>query len=166
MSTNTHRSTTNCLETLKQNGFRILSTDVNKHAKPIHDIDWSGKVAVVFGNEVSGISDTVRSISDESFYIPMAGFAESFNLSVACAVTVSTIASKRCLSDTPTPFEQDQIMLTWLLRSIRGSSEILERKGISVSDPDNPARLVQTTVRPTESDDDDESGGDVCGESD
>ena len=41
------------------------------------------------GNEERGISDEMRSLADETFYLPMCGFAESFNLSVATAITLA-----------------------------------------------------------------------------
>jgi len=79
-----------CVKSMKENGYRIISSDLNSpKAKPITEIDWNRKSAIVLGNEMNGISNLMRELSDDSFYIPMCGFAESFNLSVACAVTVS-----------------------------------------------------------------------------
>jgi tRNA G18 (ribose-2'-O)-methylase SpoU len=75
-------------------GFRIYASDVNPTARDIRTIDWNeeaagGPICIVMGNEESGISDEMRKLVDDTFYLPMAGFAESFNLSVATAVTLA-----------------------------------------------------------------------------
>lgn len=49
------------------------------------------------GNEDRGISDEIRELADETFYLPMCGFAESFNLSVATAIV---LAYERCVRKT------------------------------------------------------------------
>ena len=46
-------------------------------------------ICIVMGNEERGISKTLRNLADETFYLPMCGFAESFNLSVATAITLA-----------------------------------------------------------------------------
>ena len=45
-------------------------------------------IALVFGNEHSGVSDEIRSLADGNFIIPQAGIIQSLNISVACAVTL------------------------------------------------------------------------------
>jgi tRNA G18 (ribose-2'-O)-methylase SpoU len=75
-------------------GFRIYASDVNPSARDIRTIDWAneangGPICIVMGNEEAGISDEMRDLVDDTFYLPMAGFAESFNLSVATAVTLA-----------------------------------------------------------------------------
>jgi tRNA (guanosine-2'-O-)-methyltransferase len=51
------------------------------------------KICIVMGNELKGISDEVKEYADASFYLPMAGFAESFNLSVATAITCAHLSA-------------------------------------------------------------------------
>ncbi len=46
-------------------------------------------ICIVMGNEERGISDEMRELADQTFYLPMCGFAESFNLSVATAITLA-----------------------------------------------------------------------------
>jgi tRNA (guanosine-2'-O-)-methyltransferase len=61
-----------------------LSSD----AVPLHAVDLTGRLALVFGNEHSGVSDEIRSLADGNFLIPQVGIIQSLNISVACAVTV------------------------------------------------------------------------------
>jgi tRNA (guanosine-2'-O-)-methyltransferase len=91
-----HLSTRHALQHLKDQGYHVVCTDVNPESKDIRDFDWdvSGKkVCVVMGNEQYGISDEVKSMADESFYLPMVGMAESFNLSVATAITCAHLSA-------------------------------------------------------------------------
>jgi tRNA (guanosine-2'-O-)-methyltransferase len=46
------------------------------------------KVAVVFGNEQYGVGAAARSLCDGRYTIPMTGFAQSLNVSVAAAITL------------------------------------------------------------------------------
>lgn len=59
-------------------------------SQPIQEVDWSCQpVAVVFGNELVGITEEMRGLCDGTFYIPMMGLTDSFNLSVTSAITLS-----------------------------------------------------------------------------
>ena len=48
---------------------------------------------IVMGNEETGISDEMRAAADGTFFLPMAGFAESFNLSVATAICAAHLSA-------------------------------------------------------------------------
>jgi len=48
----------------------------------------TGRVALVFGNEHSGVSEEILALSDGNFIIPQVGIIRSLNISVACAVTL------------------------------------------------------------------------------
>jgi tRNA (guanosine-2'-O-)-methyltransferase len=48
----------------------------------------TGRVALVFGNEHSGVSEEILALSDGNFIIPQVGIIKSLNISVACAVTL------------------------------------------------------------------------------
>ena len=51
-------------------------------------MNLTGRIALVFGNEHSGVSDEMRALSDGNFLIPQVGIIQSLNISVACAVTL------------------------------------------------------------------------------
>lgn len=57
----------------------------NKMATP-QDVDWTKPTAVVLGNEGAGVSDVAVEMSDTCAVIPMVGFVESFNISVAASL--------------------------------------------------------------------------------
>jgi len=91
-----HMNTVSALETIKREGYHIMCTDVNPESKDIRQVDWDAsgkKICIVMGNEENGISQSVRDMADESFYLPMVGFAESFNLSAATAITCAHLSA-------------------------------------------------------------------------
>jgi tRNA (guanosine-2'-O-)-methyltransferase len=83
-----------CMKALRADGYKIYATDLNATTS-IEEIDFSQKVAVVFGNERDGISNYTRDNADGRVLIPMYGFAQSFNISVAAALLFSSIHRTR-----------------------------------------------------------------------
>lgn len=85
-----------CSVTLKQKGFRIVSTVIDPKAKPLHEINFNKqKTAIIFGNEGFGISETAKKVADELVYIPMSGFVDSINLSVSVGVMLYELNRQR-----------------------------------------------------------------------
>ncbi len=52
------------------------------------ELDFTKKVALVFGNEHNGVSEEARNLADGNFVIPQVGMIPSLNISVACAVSI------------------------------------------------------------------------------
>ena len=77
-----------CFSKLRKDYGRILTTHLASDAVPLHALDLTQSVALVFGNEHSGVSDEIRSLADGNFMIPQVGIIKSLNISVACAVTL------------------------------------------------------------------------------
>lgn len=78
-----------CFRRVKERYGRILATlPPGDEVPSLYDHDLSGPTALLFGNEDEGISPEALALADGSFTIPQAGFAESLNISVACAVTL------------------------------------------------------------------------------
>ena len=77
-----------CFNKLRKGYDRVLTTHLSSDAVPLFALDLTGPVALVFGNEHSGVSDEIRALADGNFLIPQVGIIQSLNISVACAVTV------------------------------------------------------------------------------
>jgi tRNA (guanosine-2'-O-)-methyltransferase len=58
-------------------------------------LDFSGPVALVFGNESRGVSDEALALADARYAIPMRGFSQSLNVSVAAAVSLFRAVDRR-----------------------------------------------------------------------
>jgi TrmH family RNA methyltransferase len=70
---------------LRARGFRTVGTVV-RDGTDYTRFDWNRRVAVVLGNEASGLPDPLAASLDEQVSIPMAGRAESLNVGVSAAV--------------------------------------------------------------------------------
>ncbi|MBS1760053.1 MAG: RNA methyltransferase [Bacteroidetes bacterium] len=81
-------NTEECFKELRNHYSKILTTHLSSDAVSLHEIDFTQSIALVFGNEHSGVSDEVRALSDGNFIIPQVGIIKSLNISVACAVTL------------------------------------------------------------------------------
>jgi tRNA (guanosine-2'-O-)-methyltransferase len=77
-----------CFAALRAKYTRILTTHLSPGASYLYDLDLTERVALVFGNEHSGVSDEIREMADGNFIIPQVGIIRSLNISVACAVTL------------------------------------------------------------------------------
>lgn len=73
------------LNKLKENRLRIFSTSL-EGSLPIYDIDYTDGFILVIGNESTGVSDEIFSLSDRLIRIPMPGKAESLNAGVAASI--------------------------------------------------------------------------------
>jgi tRNA (guanosine-2'-O-)-methyltransferase len=77
-----------CFAELRRRYDTILTTHLGENSVSLHDLDLTQNMALIFGNEHSGVSDEIRVLSDGNFIIPMSGIIQSLNISVACAVTL------------------------------------------------------------------------------
>ncbi len=89
------RSTAECLESLKRQGFAIYVTHLDRATRSLGELSFAGKVALVFGNESRGVSDEARALADACYAIPMRGFVQSLNVSVAAAVSIAHAVERR-----------------------------------------------------------------------
>jgi len=77
-----------CFSELRKKYSKILTTHLSSDAVTLYKIDLTQPVALVFGNEHSGVSEEIRRLADGNFIIPQSGIIRSLNISVACAVTL------------------------------------------------------------------------------
>lgn len=87
-------STTKCIHHLRSENFKIAATDVSA-SMGIDEIDFSRPTAVLFGNEHHGVQQNTLEMADYVFKVPMQGFTESFNISVAVAISLYHIYQER-----------------------------------------------------------------------
>jgi len=84
-----------CLERLKERGYLVYATHLGSGARPLEDLSFREKVALVFGNENRGVSPEALRLADARYAIPMAGFVRSLNVSVAVAVSLYRAMERR-----------------------------------------------------------------------
>ena len=89
-----HFSQEEMIDFARKNGIKIISTYLDTE-KYYFDVDVSGKIAVVIGNEGNGISGEIVGASDELVKIPIYGNAESLNAAIASAVVIYEYANRK-----------------------------------------------------------------------
>jgi len=77
-----------CIQEVRKNFSTILTTHLSSDAVQLYEIDFTGSVALVFGNEHAGVTEECRALADGNFIIPQMGIIQSLNISVACAVSI------------------------------------------------------------------------------
>lgn len=152
LSINHYRSPIDCITRLRELDLRILASDCppceadvvsgfatasradefgEADARPIDAamVDHAAAgVAIVFGNEKRGVSRAFVERADQAFYLPMAGLTQSFNISVAVAMTLyAVIASGHPAAAEGSLTEEERMALLgrWLLRDVKAAKQIL-----------------------------------------
>jgi tRNA (guanosine-2'-O-)-methyltransferase len=84
-----------CVTALHSEGIRVLATDLTDQSADYLSVDFHGPTAIVLGNEHSGCSPEMVALADGALIVPMVGFVQSLNVSVAAAVILAEIARQR-----------------------------------------------------------------------
>ena len=83
-----HERTTDALEELRQKGILRVAVEVTENSVPLPDFEWPSPVAIVFGNEVTGINERVLRACDAAVRIPMHGYKNSMNVATAFGIVL------------------------------------------------------------------------------
>jgi 23S rRNA (guanosine2251-2'-O)-methyltransferase len=81
------------MEYLKKQGYWIVGTDMN--GTDYKQIDYTGSIAIIIGNEGNGMSNLVHKNCDFIASIPMRGLTNSLNASVATGIVVFEASTSR-----------------------------------------------------------------------
>lgn len=124
-------NTREALQSLKRDGYRIIATTPHRDDVTLEEFDVTkGKCALVFGTELTGISDIVAEEADEFMRIPMYGFTESFNISVSASLVMHHLSHKMRNSDIDWRLpeeDKNSLLLDWLRLSVK-RAELIEDK--------------------------------------
>ena len=133
-----HLSTPDAVGDLKKQNYKIVVLQpenfevngTNFPSIPVFELPFNEKLVLAFGNERNGISSELAREADLHAYIPMFGFVESLNISVAAAITMfcSTISGTgRERQVKPLAVDELQnLHQEWLRTGVRNSDLILK----------------------------------------
>ena len=122
-----NNNTKKCFDELKKQGYKIIATMPYKNDINLQDINITQKSAIVFGSEVDGISQEAIDNADAFMKIPMYGFTESFNISVAVAITMHYLTDKLRHSNIQWQLDENEridTLIFWALQSTHDSKKI------------------------------------------
>jgi tRNA (guanosine-2'-O-)-methyltransferase len=118
-------------EHLRAAGYRVVATHLSADAVPIAEIDFSRPTAIVLGNERDGVSEAMLALADANCVLPIDGFVQSYNISVAAALAfyharldrLNRLGRHGDLSAA----EQEILTAHYYLRSVRAPELLLSR---------------------------------------
>jgi tRNA (guanosine-2'-O-)-methyltransferase len=116
-----------CIEYLKDKGYKTIVTSPHFQASTPETIDVNQPIALFFGNEKNGVSEEVLAQADGFMTIPMLGFSESLNISVAAAIAMQELSKRIRRSEIPWELTSDKALVTkihWVEQSIRSLESV------------------------------------------
>lgn len=122
-----YEATTDCLNTLKARGYRIVATTLRPDSVPPEEIPLDKPLALLIGAEERGLSQTAHDLADLAVQIPMQGFVQSLNLSVCAALLLRALTVRLRASGQDialSPEEIDALHLEWLMHDVSGAERI------------------------------------------
>jgi tRNA (guanosine-2'-O-)-methyltransferase len=114
---------------LRTKGYRIVATLPHENDQMITDLDISQPTALVFGTELTGLTQEAIAGADAYVKIPMYGFTESFNISVCAALSLFCLTERMRSSSINwrlTPDEQLNLKLHWAMQAIRDGENVMK----------------------------------------
>ena len=121
-------STRECLQGLKDRDYRIIATSLRDDAIPLEALIINEKIALCFGSEELGLSETANTMADDFIKIPMRGFTQSFNISVSAGICMHYLNNKiRKLGVDWQLGEEEKIDISvdWLMKSTPNGKYLL-----------------------------------------
>jgi tRNA (guanosine-2'-O-)-methyltransferase len=112
-----------CIQSLKSRGYKIFATSSHlKSSYTPQDIPIDQPIAIILGNEKLGLRQDTIDLCDGVITIPMYGFTESFNVSVAASLLIQPIIARIHESDVNwklTESEKDDLYYEWAWSNIK-----------------------------------------------
>ena len=113
-----------CARRLRDEDYAIFVAAMGDETH-LEDLHMTPRLAVVFGNEHRGVSPEMRDLADGTFSIPMCGFVESLNISVAAAITMQTLAGDG-RARLPNA-RRRELEARFLMNSVRNANQVIEK---------------------------------------
>ncbi|MGI9546332.1 MAG: TrmH family RNA methyltransferase [Flavobacteriaceae bacterium] len=125
-----YQNASDCVNKLRSKGYTIVATTPENDSQLLEDFTLEGPIALCFGTEKEGLSDTILEEADIRLKIPMVGFTQSLNISVSAAIILQELTQKLRQSDLPwqlTDEEKILLQFDWTRKSIKHIEDILGR---------------------------------------
>jgi len=124
-------STPECVSDLKKKGYQVVVTHLDDSAIPLSNIDLTIPTALVFGNEKFGVSEEMLRGADYTAILPSPGFVQSYNISVAAAMTLFAAHDQRTRrfghSGDLSEEDKQRLRADFYMRSVGHAEEVLKR---------------------------------------
>lgn len=121
-----HRDSDACADAVLRAGYQLYMAVMDGKETPEQLADrvaGGERIAVVFGNEREGISPEMQNRATGSYRVPMLGFVESLNVSVAAATTLYTMTAR---APRGSEAEVETLIARYLMHSVHDAEGVLE----------------------------------------
>lgn len=117
------------IKEIKNRGYKIVAVSPEKNATMLPHFEINEPIALCFGTEWEGVTEEILDYADETLAIPMYGFTQSFNVSVAAAICMYELKQKLIQSKVDYKLHGEkllQLKIKWAVNSIKSGKEIVE----------------------------------------
>ena len=118
------------VEALRAKGYRLIATLPSADAHAPEDLPLDVPLAFCFGTELEGLSADLATRCDAAMRIPMYGFTESYNISVAAGIALYTVMRRLRSSSVAHRLDEEEVLqlkLRWLRTSVHDAASIERR---------------------------------------
>jgi len=124
----TENNTTECIQALKAKGYKIVATTPHTNDSMIDELPLDAPIALLFGTELTGLTDEALELADAYVRLPMYGFTESYNISVSVALALFSVTERmrkdQSIDWRLSEHEQDLIKLQWAKKVVKHSEKV------------------------------------------
>ncbi len=118
------------IKEIKSRGYKIVAVSPERNATMLPDFKIEEPIALTFGTEWEGVTEEILDFADETLAIPMYGFTQSFNVSVAAAICLYDLKQKLIQNNIPhllSAEKRTELKVRWAMNSIKSGKEIVEK---------------------------------------
>jgi tRNA G18 (ribose-2'-O)-methylase SpoU len=87
-------STAEVIAKLKDEGYKCVGVEQTANSKLFNEVEYSGKIALVFGHEITGVSTEILNMCEEKVIVPMYGRKESLNVATTVGIVCYEVATQ------------------------------------------------------------------------
>ncbi len=119
------------IKEIKSKGYKIVAVSPEKNATMLPDYKLTDQpIALTFGTEFEGVTEEILDFADETLAIPMYGFTQSFNVSVAAAICLYDLKQKLIQNNIPhllSEEKRNELRLRWAINSAKSGQNIFDK---------------------------------------
>ncbi len=115
------------LQKIKEQGYQLAAISPEKNAVDIQDFELTQPTALIFGTEFRGVTEETLEFADVCIKIPMKGFTESLNVSVAAGICFYEMRNKLENSKLNWKLSEEEkliLKIKWAINSVSSGEEI------------------------------------------
>jgi tRNA (guanosine-2'-O-)-methyltransferase len=123
-----HHDISSAVGDLRSRGYRIVAATPGEAAVSLRELPIDQPFAIIFGAEKRGLSAEAEGLADYSMHIPMQGFTESLNVSVAAALSLYELSWRVRNSHYPWQLSESEkydLLVEWAMKSVRSADDLM-----------------------------------------